>query len=88
MGGSLVLLVLVVMGVLFDDPVQVEGASSDFNGSVVGEIKAGSWGSLVTSALLVKPINALDGMSMELNETGVGSFNGRLDSSVFSWMGG
>ena len=39
MGGSFVLLVLVVMGVA---PVQVEGVSVGFNGSVVGEIKAGS----------------------------------------------
>ena len=86
MGGSFGLLVLVVMGV---DPVQVEGASLDFNGSVVGGINAVSWGSLVTSALLVKPMNALDGMSIEPKETGVGSSDGRLEgSSVFSWIYG
>ena len=70
------MLTLVVTGVSPDDPVQVEG---DSTGSIVGGFagaSVGSYGSLVASALLVKPMKALDGTAIDPNGARARSIDG------------
>ena len=70
------MLTLVAMGVSPDESVQVEG---DSTGSIVGGFagaSVGPCGSLIASALLVKPMKALDGTATDLNDTHSGSIDG------------
>ena len=73
---------LVVLGASPDDPVQVEGDSS----GVIAGCSAGtgcvSSGSLVTSALLAKPMKALDGTAMDPDDACEGSSDGALVGST------
>ena len=59
------MLTLVVMGTSPDDSVQVEGDSMGSIGGGFMGASVGSSGSLIVSALLVKPVNALDGTAMD-----------------------
>ena len=69
---SPLMLTLVATGASPDDPVQVEGDSmGSVAGGFVGAISVSS-GLLVTSALLVKPVKALDGAAMDPKDTRVG----------------
>ena len=69
------MLTLVVTGVSPDELVQVEGDSMGSMGGFAGA-RVGSSGSLMTSALLVKPVNALDGAATDPDDARVGSIGG------------
>lgn len=66
---------LVAMGMSPDDLVQAEGDSMGSIGGGFAGASVGLSGSLITSALLVKPVKALDGAAMDPDDTCAGSID-------------